>query len=51
MTVGFIDATVIVHLFRKDQAAINWIDKQPSLAVSVIAWLEMLDGCSNKQIL
>jgi hypothetical protein len=29
MTIGVVDSTVIIHVFRKNQAARDWLNAQP----------------------
>jgi hypothetical protein len=43
MTIGIVDSTVIIHVFRKNPAARAWLDAQPvRLLVTPIAWLEVM---------
>jgi predicted nucleic acid-binding protein len=43
-----LDTTVVLHLFRKYQPAMNWFNKQEHYGVVSITWLEVLEGASNK---
>jgi tRNA(fMet)-specific endonuclease VapC len=49
MTVGVVDSTVIVHLFRKNPSALTWYDSlsQP-LAITPISWMEIMYGAAGK---
>ena len=49
MTVGVVDSTVIVHLFRKNPSALIWYDSlsQP-LAITPITWMEIMYGAAGK---
>lgn len=50
MTVGILDTTVIVHLFRRHQAALNWLRTHPmTLSITSITWLEFMVGVANKR--
>ena len=42
------DTTVVLHLYRKYQPAINWFNNQQRYGVSSISWLEVMEGASNK---
>ena len=49
MTLGVVDSTVIIHVFRKNAAARAWIDAQPvRLLVTPITWLEVMQGAPGK---
>ncbi len=49
MTVGIADTTVIVHYFRKEPGAREWIDSHDDqLAVTPITWLEVMHGAPGK---
>lgn len=49
MTVGLVDTTVIIHLFRKNLAARTWLDAQPIRhKVTPITWLEVMHGAPGK---
>lgn len=49
MTMGIVDSTVIIHVFRRNPAARAWLDAQPvRLLVTPITWLEMMQGASGK---
>lgn len=49
MTIGVVDSTVIIHVFRKNSAARAWMDAQPvRLAVTPITWLEVMHGAPGK---
>ena len=45
MTIGLVDSTVIIHVFRKNSAARAWMNAQSvRLSVTPITWLE----CATK---
>ena len=49
MTVGIVDTTVIIHLFRKNPAAHTWMSIQPhQLSITPITWLEVIYGAPGK---
>jgi predicted nucleic acid-binding protein len=49
MTVGLVDTTVIVHLFRANPLALAWFEALPRrLASTPITWMEIIDGASGK---
>jgi predicted nucleic acid-binding protein len=43
-----LDTTVVLHLFRKYQPAINWFNNQQRYGVPSVTWLEVMEGASNK---
>ncbi|MEZ4681793.1 MAG: PIN domain-containing protein [Caldilineaceae bacterium] len=49
MISGFIDTTVTVHLYRGDQSAVTWLKAQEALAVTSIAWLELIYGANGRR--
>ncbi len=49
MTIGIVDTTVVIHLFRKNPAARSWLNSQSKqLSVTPITWLEVMYGASGK---
>ncbi len=49
MTIGIVDTTVIIHLFRKNTAARAWLEAQPEpLAITPYTWLEVIYGAPGK---
>lgn len=49
MTVGIVDTTVIIHLYRKNPAAQAWLNAQTQqLSVTSITWLEVMVGAPSK---
>lgn len=48
MITGFVDSTVIIHLLRRNSAARQWLNLQPSLGVTPIVWLEVIHGARGK---
>jgi predicted nucleic acid-binding protein len=50
MTVAILDTTVIIHLFRKDKAALAWFAGQSAtLSITPITWMEVMAGVANKR--
>lgn len=49
MIKGVIDTTVVIHLYRGDQAAVTWVKSAPSLGVTPITWLETIFGANGKR--
>lgn len=50
MTVGIVDTTVIVHLFRRYSPALTWYQSLTNpLAVTPITWIEIMYGAGSKQ--
>ena len=49
MTIGIVDTTVLVHLYRNNSDALAWaaIWKQ-QLAITSISWLEVMVGAAGK---
>lgn len=45
---AILDTTVIIHLFRKYQLAVNWLNTQQTYGVTSITWLEIMEGSSSK---
>ncbi len=45
---AILDTTVVLHLFRKYQPAINWLNSQQHYGVTSITWMEVMEGASNK---
>jgi len=49
MTLGVVDSTVVIHVFRKNPTAQVWLHAQPvRLLVTPITWLEVMQGASGK---
>lgn len=49
MIQGVVGTTVIIHLFRKRQAATSWLRAQNSLlAITSFTWLEVMAGATSK---
>jgi predicted nucleic acid-binding protein len=49
MTMGVVDSTVIIHVFRKHPEARAWVKAQPiRLLVTPITWLEIMSGAPGK---
>jgi len=50
MITGIVDSTVIIHLYRRNTNAIQWLNNQEkTIGVSSITWLEVLRGAHSKQ--
>lgn len=50
MTVAILDTTVMVHLFRKNPAALTWLRaQQTTLSITSITWMEVMVGVANKR--
>lgn len=47
MTVGVIDTTVVIHLYRGDKDAIAWVKTQSQLGVTPITWMETIYGANG----
>jgi len=51
MTVAILDTTVVIHIFRKDKAALNWFAAQTNtLSITPITWMEVMVGVANKRV-
>jgi predicted nucleic acid-binding protein len=49
MTVAVVDTTVVIHLFRKNAAAHNWLTSQPQkLSITPLSWMEVMYGAPGK---
>jgi len=46
---GLLDSVVVVDLLRSHPPAATWLAGQPSLGVSPVVWLEIIDGAANSQ--
>jgi predicted nucleic acid-binding protein len=50
MTVAVLDTTVLIHVFRKEAAALNWFTSQSmTLSITPIGWMEFIVGTANKR--
>ena len=50
MTVGVVDTTVVVHLFRGNPLALAWYSTiSQSLLITPISWLEAIYGAGSKE--
>lgn len=50
MTVAILDTTVLIHLFRKVKAAVDWLEGQTGLlSITPITWMEVMVGAPNKR--
>lgn len=50
MTVAILDSTVLIHIFRRRQAAVAWFNAQPTVfSVTSITWMELMVGVTNKR--
>ena len=51
MTVALLDTTVVIHLFRKNQAALSWLaDQEAAFSLTPITWMEVMVGAANKRV-
>jgi len=49
MTVGIVDTTVLVHLYRNNADALAWAAVgEQQLAMTPISWLELMVGAAGK---
>lgn len=49
MITGIVDTTVILHLIREENTAIDWMKKQTELlAITPITWMEVMVGSGNR---
>jgi predicted nucleic acid-binding protein len=49
MTVGVVDTTVVIHLFRRNPSALLWFAaQQAQLSLTPITWLEVMYGAPGK---
>ncbi len=49
MITGVVDTTVIIHLYRNNPLAHQWLTSQPEpLGVTPITWLEVIYGAQGK---
>jgi predicted nucleic acid-binding protein len=49
VTVAILDTTVMVHLFRKYQPALDWLDQELAFSITSITWMEVMVGVANKR--
>ena len=47
--ISVVDTTVLIHLLRDNQIAINWVEAQPKLSMTTISWMEVIYGSNGKQ--
>ena len=48
MITGFVDTNILIGVYRGNKAAKSWYKSQPDLAISSVAWLELMEGASGK---
>ncbi|MGB1288867.1 MAG: PIN domain-containing protein, partial [Aggregatilineales bacterium] len=49
MNDGIIDTSVLIHYYRKQNAARIWIDNQSAkLSITSVTWMEFMRGASSK---
>jgi predicted nucleic acid-binding protein len=49
MTIGSVDTTVIIHLFRRNPQAWAWYGSLPQpLSLTPITWMEVIYGAAGK---
>jgi predicted nucleic acid-binding protein len=47
--IGIVDTTVLIHLLRDNPMAINWLQAQPKLGITIISWMEVIYGAQGRQ--
>jgi len=45
---ALLDTTVIVHLLRRKQGAIDWLKTESIVGITSITWMEIMGGTSSK---
>jgi predicted nucleic acid-binding protein len=45
---GVLDTTVIIHLIRRYQPALTWLNTSQVYGVTTTTWMEVMEGTSNK---
>ena len=51
MTVAILDTTIIIHVFRKSDEALNWLaDQYAVFSITPITWMETMVGATNKRV-
>lgn len=48
MTVALLDTTVVIHLFRRYQPAVQWFAMNSGSSITSITGMEMMIGATNK---
>jgi len=49
MSVGIVDTTVILHYFRNNTDAREWLESQSSqLSITSVTWMEVMEGTRSK---
>jgi predicted nucleic acid-binding protein len=49
MVSGLLDTDILVDLLRQHPPAHAWANQQSDLGVTIISWIELLQGSPNKQ--
>lgn len=47
--IELLDSTVIVHLLRNYNPALNWFDATKTFGIASITWMEIVIGTTSKQ--
>jgi len=45
---AILDTTVVLHLYRKYQPAIDWFNSDNFYAITSITWMEVVQGATSK---
>jgi len=45
---AIIDSTVVIHLLRRYEPALQWFDNDHVYGVTAITWMEVMGGASSK---
>ena len=45
---AILDTTVVLHLYRKYQPAVDWFNSDHFYAITSITWLEVVQGATSK---
>jgi predicted nucleic acid-binding protein len=49
MTIAIVDTTVIIHLYRRYQPAIDWYqNRSEPLSITATTWMEIMGGVKSK---
>lgn len=50
MSVAFVDTNVLIHILRRNRAAIEWLQAQPvRLSITPTVWMEIVHGAMGKR--
>ena len=48
MITAFLDTNILIEVYRNNPVAKAWFGSQSDLALSSVAWLELMEGASGK---